>query len=318
MRPDGAIYAGIARQVLLAGLMAAGWLPIAGQGLAAPGEFKDCTGSIEEVSSRRPISFADLAGRVGKVDYVLFGERHGVREQAVASSCVLSAMAKDDRPVTVVMEMLSRDDDAAIALYRKNHPETPAGLGVELKWWTRGWPAFDNWLPLVERTFSLRIPLHGGDLAEKDGRTGELTPGEKKAIRKRLGAAETAVRESWTKAMMAAHCGLIPDRQAAMNADHQIRRDLSMADAAEQARMLKHGVLLQVGRGHGRKDRSLYHVLAQADASVLTVGAFAEGEKITDEERRLYDYLWIVGKAELADPCKLTGLTSKTGESISR
>ncbi|MBB4321513.1 putative iron-regulated protein [Agrobacterium tumefaciens] len=270
------------------------------------------------MSSSSPISFADLAGRISKVDYVLFGERHGVREQAVASSCVLSAMAKDDRPVTVVMEMLSRDDDAAIALYRKNHPETPAGLGVELKWWTRGWPAFDNWLPLVERTFSLRIPLHGGDLAEKDGRTGELTPGEKKAIRKRLGAAETAVRESWTKAMMAAHCGLIPDRQAAMNADHQIRRDLSMADAAEQAGMLKHGVLLQVGRGHGRKDRSLYQALARADASVLTVGAFAEGENITDEERRLYDYLWIVGKAELADPCRLTGLTSKTGESISR
>ncbi|MBB4487541.1 ChaN family lipoprotein [Agrobacterium radiobacter] len=298
--------------------MAAGWLSIAGQGLAAPGEFKDCPGRIEEVSSSSPISFADLAGRISKVDYVLFGERHGVREQAVASSCVLSAMAKDDRPVTVVMEMLSRDDDAAIALYRKNHPETPAGLGVELKWWTRGWPAFDNWLPLVERTFSLRIPLHGGDLAEKDGRTGELTPGEKKAIRKRLGAAETAVRESWTKAMMAAHCGLIPDRQAAMNADHQIRRDLSMADAAEQAGMLKHGVLLQVGRGHGRKDRSLYQALARADASVLTVGAFAEGENITDEERRLYDYLWIVGKAELADPCRLTGLTSKTGESISR
>ncbi len=318
MRPDGAIYAGIARHVLLAGLMAAGWLSIAGQGLAAPGEFKDCPGRIEEVSSSSPISFADLAGRISKVDYVLFGERHGVREQAVASSCVLSAMAKDDRPVTVVMEMLSRDDDAAIALYRKNHPETPAGLGVELKWWTRGWPAFDNWLPLVERTFSLRIPLHGGDLAEKDGRTGELTPGEKKAIRKRLGAAETAVRESWTKAMMAAHCGLIPDRQAAMNADHQIRRDLSMADAAEQAGMLKHGVLLQVGRGHGRKDRSLYQALARADASVLTVGAFAEGENITDEERRLYDYLWIVGKAELADPCRLTGLTSKTGESISR
>ncbi|WP_236734585.1 ChaN family lipoprotein [Agrobacterium radiobacter] len=303
--------------MLVAGLMAAGWLSMAGQGLAAPGEFKDCPGRIEEVSSSSPISFADLAGRISKVDYVLFGERHGVREQAVASSCVLSAMAKDDRRVTVVMEMLSRDDDAAIARYRENHPETPAGLGAELKWWTRGWPAFDNWLPLVERAFSLRVPLRGGDLAENDGSAGKLTSEEKKAIRKRLGADETAIRESWTKAMMAAHCGLIPDRQAALNADHQIRRDLSLADAAEQARMLKHGVLLQVGRGHGRKDRSLYQALARADASVLTVGAFAEGENITDEERRLYDYLWIVGKAELADPCKLTGLTSKTGEPIS-
>lgn len=290
---------------------------MAEQGLAAPGEFNDCKGRIEEVSSSSLISFADLAGRLGKVDYLLFGERHGVREQAVASSCVLSAMAKDDRRVTVVMEMLSRDDDAAIARYRENHPETPAGLGAELKWWTRGWPAFDNWLPLVQRVFSLRVPLRGGDLAENDGSAGKLTSEEKKVIRKRLGAGETAVRESWTKAMMAAHCGLISDRQAALNANHQIRRDISMADAAEQAGMLKHGVLLQVGRGHSRKDRSLYQALARADASVLTVGAFAEGENITDEERRLYDYLWIVGKAELADPCKLTGLTSKTGEPIS-
>jgi hypothetical protein len=68
MRPDREICAGIARRVLVAGLMAAGGLSMAGQGLAAPGEFKDCTGRIEEVSNSRPISFADLAGRVGKVD----------------------------------------------------------------------------------------------------------------------------------------------------------------------------------------------------------------------------------------------------------
>lgn len=318
MRPDKDIGVRIAPHVLAAGLMAGVWLSMAAQGLAAPGEFTECSGRIEEVSSRRPISFADLAGRVGKVDYLLFGERHGVREQTVASACVLSAMAKDDRRITVVMEMLSRDDDAVIARYREMHPESPAGLGTELKWWTRGWPAFDNWLPLVQRAFSLRVPLRGGDLAENEGRPSELTPDEKNAIRKRLGAAETSIRQSWTTAMMAAHCGLISDRQAGLNADHQIRRDLSMAHAAEQAGELKHGVLLQVGRGHSRKDRSLYQALAQADASVLTVGAFAEGENITDEERALFDYLWIVGKAEQADPCALIKLTSSSGESISR
>ncbi|MCZ7447868.1 ChaN family lipoprotein [Agrobacterium rhizogenes] len=285
---------------------------------AAPGEFRECPGRIEDASGKRTVSFADLASRLGKVDYLLFGERHGVREQAVASSCVLSAMAKDERPVTLVMEMLSRDDDTLIARYRENHPETPAGLGTELKWWTRGWPSFDNWLPLIERAFSLRLPLRGGDLAEKDGRTGQLTPNEKKAIRKRLGAAETAVRESWTKAMVAAHCGLISTTQAGLNADRQVLRDFSLADAAQEARALKQGVLLQVGRGHGRKDRSLYHVLAQGDVSVLTIGAFAEGEKIGDEERKLYDYLWIVGKADLAEPCKFTGLTNKAGEPVSR
>lgn len=312
------IHRKIARPALFSGVMVAGWIFMVGFGLAAPGEFNGCAGTIKEAPGKRTIPFAELASRVEKADYVLFGERHGVKEQAVASSCVLSAMATDDRPVSLIMEMLSRDDDAAISRYRKNHPETPAGLGTELQWWTRGWPAFDNWLPLVQRAFSLRVPLHGGDLASADARPDRVTARDAEITRKRLGSSETAIRDSWTKAMVSAHCGLISEQQVALNAEQQIRRDFSIADAAQKAHPGNHSVLLQVGRGHSRKDRSLYRTLTSTDASVLTIGSFAEGEVITEDDIELYDYLWIVGKADLADPCKFTGLTNKAGEPISR
>lgn len=302
----------------LAGVLAVGLLSMAGAAIAAPGQFRECAGRIEEAGSGHVIAFHDLADRVARVDLVLFGERHGVREQAVASSCILSAMAQGERPVTVVLEMLSRDDDKIIERYRQDHPESAAGLGVELKWWDRGWPAFDNWLPLVERAFSLRASLRGGDLPEKVARPDKLTLQENKALSKRLGSAEAAIRDSWRKAMVAAHCGLLSQAQAEINAGHQIRRDFSMADSAADARAANHRVLMQVGRGHSRKDRSLYRALSDANGPVLTIGAFTDGEVIGAEERRLYDYLWIVGTADLSDPCKFTGAMHKAGELASQ
>lgn len=317
MRQAKAFHSRIARLALFAGILLA-VPPAAGPARAAPGEFSECSGAIEEAASGRAVTFMQLAGRVAEADHVLFGERHGVKAQATASSCILSAMARDDRPVSIVMEMLSRDDDGTIERYRRNHPETPAGLGVELRWWTRGWPAFDNWLPLVERAFSLRAPLLGGDLPEGDARPRKLTPQEGEAAARRLGSDVPAIHDSWKRAMVAAHCGLIPPAQAEIDAGHQIRRDLSMADSAGKARASNHRVLLQVGRGHSRKDRSLYRALSHGKASVLSVGAFVEGETVGQEERKLYDYLWIVGKADLADPCTFTGSMNRKEEPASR
>ena len=298
---------------MLAGLLSAGTV------LAAPGHFSECAGGrIEEAASGRVVDFAHVAGRAAAADHVLFGERHGIPEQAAASACLLSAMAGDERPVTVVMEMLASDDDGAIERYRADHPESAAGLGVALKWWDRGWPAYENWLPLIDRAFGLRAPLRGGDLSAEAARADGLTPREGKAAGKRLGPALAAVRESWGKAMAAAHCGLLSPAQTAVEADRQIRRDLSIADKAEAAHAAGHRVLLQVGRGHSRRDRSLYQALSREKAVVLAIGAYAEGEAVGAGERALYDYVWIAGKANLTDPCKFTGATNTAGEPASR
>lgn len=309
---------GSAGPALFAVVLIGHWLAASSHGQAAPGEFSECLGRIEESSSGHSVSFADLARHVGSADYVLFGERHGVRDQAIASSCVLSAMAKDERPVALVMEMLSRDDDDLIAAYRINRPETPAGLGGKLEWWTRGWPAFDNWLPLIERAFSLRIPLLGGDLSSKEKQQGKLTPQEEAFARGQFGPSYKSIRASWNRAMLAAHCDLISNEEAALKADNQIRRDLSMAEVAEQARASDRRVLLNVGRGHSRKDRALYQKLLNADAFVISIGAFAEGESINGEERNLYDYVWVVGQADLEDPCKFNRSANLSGERTAR
>lgn len=282
--------------------------------LAAPGDFRECAGDILETSGRGSISFKELAASASKADYIVFGERHGIKDQSIASACILPALASSGRPVALVMEMLSSDDDPVIERYRTENPETPAGLGVALKWWTRGWPPFDNWLPLIERAFSLRIPIKGGDIPGKKASNIKVSRAEANQLAHRLGDANGEIFASWKRAMKAAHCGLISDEQAAEKADEQIRRDVSMADAAQRAAHPNSRILLQVGRGHSRKDRALYAALTRSGDAVLTIGAFAKDEPITEADRRHYDIIVIAGTADRNDPCSMMGTTAKTGE----
>lgn len=271
---------------------------------AAPGRNIECGGQIIEAEARKVIGFDDLTARLKDVRFVVFGERHGVRAQAMASACVLGALAEGERPTTLVMEMLSRDDDATVKAYREDHPESPAGLGVTLKWWARGWPALDNWLPLVDRAFAVRAAMVGGDLPAKDSKPRKLSKTDAAELRAKLGKAQKSAHDSWRAAMLEAHCGALDKDQADNLANHQIRRDLSIADSAVDVTDNGGRALVQVGRGHSRKDRSLAVILSSlAPSSVIMIGAFAEGEPIKPEDWTAYDYVWVTGTAMISDPC---------------
>ncbi len=185
-----------------------------------PGAFIECTGVIQRTSDGKTVDFKEVASAVSTSQVVLFGERHGIREHSRASACVLSAMANDDHSVALVMEMLRRDDQSAIDAWMKANPENAAGLGVKLEWWKRGWPAFDNWLPILDRTFSLRAELFGGDVDPKQalGLKGFHNP----QIDKKLNSHRASVEKSWQQAMQAAHCGTLNATQAKELAKEQI------------------------------------------------------------------------------------------------
>ncbi len=289
-----------------------------GPALAEPGLYARCEeGRIVRAATGVEMDFSSLAPELAEAGFVLFGERHGVRAHAEASACVLSAMAADRRPVVLVMEMLSRDDQDAIDGWRRAHPENAAGLGAELKWWQRGWPPFDSWLPLIGRAFGLRVPLYGGDLPARESQPRDLTREERTALLQRLGEGSEAILENWRAAMHAAHCGLLSPQEAERLGLHQVRRDLSIADAALVAAAGGGAVLLEVGRGHSRKDRSLHAVLASGSAggpksTTLSIGAFTTNEAITPADRAAHDFLWVVGEDRAAvEPCVLGDTPAK-------
>lgn len=273
--------------------------------LAEPGLYAECEGRIVRASTGEHVDFAAIASELAVADFVLFGERHGVREHATASACVLSALARENRPTALVMEMFFRDDQSAIDTWREAHPENAAGLGTKLEWWTRGWPAFDSWLPLLNRAFGLRVPLLGGDLSGGDATERTVSADDRAMIAQRLGNPAGAIQTSWQEAMMTAHCGLLAPEEAGKLGLHQIRRDLSMADVALAAGTKKTAVLIQTGRGHSRKDRSLYAAINQeASGSVVSIGAFTVSEKIKPADRDVHDFLWIAGSDPTPiDPC---------------
>lgn len=274
--------------------------------LAAPGEYAECRGEIIAAETGQSLSFEELAHRLQAVDVVLFGEVHGVSQHARASACVVTVLADGERPAGLVMEMFSTGDQPAIDLYRKDNPEHAAGLASALDWWKRGWPAFESWLPLVDRAFGLRVDLIGGDIGAS-----ALETGARLSFERRLGSDLAAVRKAWTAAMERAHCGLIDRKEAARLGERQIKRDLSMADQAiaTQRRLSNRtkksaAVLVHAGRGHVRKDRSLYRALIRqtengepSGLEVVSIGALTETEAPGTQDRGAHDYFWITGDA---------------------
>ena len=274
--------------------------------LATPGGYSECRGEIVSAETGQSQSFEELAHSLQIADVVLFGEVHGVAQHARASACVMTALTDGERPAGLVMEMFSTGDQPAIDLYRKNNPEHAAGLAGALEWWKRGWPAFESWLPLVDRAFGLRVDLVGGDIGAS-----ALEAGTRLSFERRLGSDLAAIRKAWTAAMERAHCGLINRKEAARLGERQIERDLSMADQAiaTQRRLSNRtrksaAVLVHAGRGHVRKDRSLYRALIRqtengepSGLEVVSIGALTETEAPGTQDSGAHDYFWITGDA---------------------
>lgn len=300
---------------LALGLWSASGTPAGGY----PGAYADCPGMVVSTETGETLAFDALAERVRDAGVVLFGEVHGVPEHARASACLLSMLAEGSRPAGLVVEILSVDDQPVVDRYRRENPENAAGLGVVLQWWKRGWPAFEHWLALFDRAFSLRIDIKGGDAGE--GSVSSPEPW--------LGGHLTAVRASWASAMKRAYCELIDSKEAARLGEQQIMRDLSMAERAIalHTRLAARSktdpaVLVHAGRGHVRKDRSLFHALMQqADAKpgkIVVIGAFSAVDAKAMRETDEFDFVWVAGGPSVMQVDCPFGIGSKAEQAAER
>jgi uncharacterized iron-regulated protein len=225
---------------------------------------------------------------------VLLGERHG---QLTAS-----------KPTSLVMEMLARDQQSVVDLYRRQHPEIVDGLGTELRWWETGWPAWGNYAPLFEEIWRTRSRVLAGDQQRA------TPPVEMAKLEAALGPDLKPALASWSKAMKGAHCDLIDDAKAATLAQKQAGRDMAMTEALLAEAKPNTVAFLYAGRAHVRRDRAVaLHVTHAAPTRKLVTIALQETtvagkpvdrDALLAEAKGRVDYVWFVGAAEAGDTCE--------------
>jgi uncharacterized iron-regulated protein len=281
---------------------------------SAPAEYAECKGELLETKTNSRHELSHFASKIGQSHIILFGETHGNQADTQASSCVLTALDQNHKNVSLVLEILSRDDQNSLEKYRKANPDKASGLGAALVWHKRGWPYFENWLPLLSRAFSLRSAIYGGDLSAQKQHDFKIEDKQFQQVKSIFGVNFKTIFASWQAGMDKSYCGLIDDKEKQRLGLLQIIRDVSFATTARQA-LSQSGaseaaVLIHAGRGHVRKDRSLYVDLntnratnTPKDFSILSIAAFGKDEPITSKDKRIYDYIWVTQREMNKSEC---------------
>ena len=264
-----------------------------------------CDGVIY-TGAGEPARFDLLQERAESSQVILFGERHGVEGHVKAAACLFSELSQR-RSMRLVMEQLGADQQPRIDAYRNDHPETPEGLGAELKWWESGWPAWSIYQPIMRVAWAARAPVIAGDLASTVTPEKSAGPDIKSSLRTQFGERFETLAVDWSGAMKSAHCGLIDDERATKLGFHQLNRDLSMANALTKTAARGDGAMLFAGRAHVRKDRGVYTKLLGSGqfSNVLSIAAVTKDEFQKTKDAAgpgTYDFYWVVGESS-EDAC---------------
>lgn len=280
------------------------------------------------VEDGESLASSDMFQQLNDARSILVGERHGNAEHPLFARCLLYKLSEKSAP-SIVLEMLPRTSQPIIDAFRKKHPDRVDSLGVELKWWTTGWPEWRNYEPMFDAAWISRSPLLGGDTAAKTG------PEEDAVSASFLAGEYGQVSASWAASMKDAHCGLISDERAGDLGDHQVNRDHSMAQVLSQARRSDGSVdksILFAGRAHVRRDRSVpKHLIAMgiSPSDIKTIGLYSKPSQVISarqktnfetykfevlsEAREKFDYVVFVGDSEEDSACSRLERLGLTG-----
>jgi uncharacterized iron-regulated protein len=273
-------------------------------------------GKIWQPSSAAMVDERTLFAGLARADFVLLGEQHDNPDHHRMQAKAIRALVTAGRKPSVLLEMLEPDDDALVERYRADPRATAGGLGPVLAWEKRGWPAWSEYVPVVEVAFDAGLPTLSANLPRSvvhgiahEGiaalPTGEVI---------RLGL-ETplppALEASLEEELRSSHCGQLQESMVGPMALAQRARDGQMA-----LRMLASGapVVLIAGAGHVRVDRGVPMRLRDAKPTVRVVSvAFVEVDtrrgSPDDYASRFgattlpFDFVWFTPRASDEDPC---------------
>ena len=250
--------------------------------------------------------------------FVLLGEKHDNADAHRLQAWVLGALVAAGRRPAVAFEMMSVDDDPAIAQAIAAHPRDPEAIARAVNWTRSGWPDFALYAAVVRVALDAGLPIVGANLSPRVLQT--LRRGGLPAVDPALRVTLGVDRPLPTEAALAlfteirrAHCDALPDESIERMVDVQRARDGQMAEALVRAGNDRggDGAVLIAGTGHVRNDRGVPWSLRRrvpgiriASVAFLEVRD-AETDPAAYGREGLHDALWFTARVDDRDPCEV-------------
>jgi uncharacterized iron-regulated protein len=266
-------------------------------------------GSLWDTRSGQRVEPRVLLAEAAEVRWVLLGEKHDNAEHHRLQAWVVDRLGRLGGRRAVVWEMAEPEHAATLGAASL---DTVDGLGAAIEWESRGWPAWQDYLPIAEAALIHRMALRPGkpsrDLVRRIGK-GTALPADLAARlnwQRRLPAGE---QDELLEELAVSHCGALSEAALGPMAEVQQFWDAWMADAMQRATappLAAKQVILIAGSGHVRKDRAVPWRLPGRSLSLAPVEVVA-GEPVASDypsfDAALFDYVWFTPRVDEKDPC---------------
>src|SRR5262245_9501821 len=283
------------------------------------GQNHPVVGRIWDVTAGELIDSAALVDRLRRGHFVLLGEKHDNPDHHRLQAWLLRALIASGRRPALGFEMLSVDDEPAIARQLAAHPTDAVGLAEAVNWQHSGWPDWAMYRPIAEAALQAKLPVVATNLSQATARSlgqtgiGALDPAfvARHGLDRPLAAdTQTAIAEE----IREAHCGYASDMQVNAMLLVQRARDAQMAESLAAVARQQDGAVLIAGAGHGRRDYGVPAYLASKSpgASVVSVAFLEVSQGVLEPTAYAarfhrptlpFDYIWFTPRVDEQDPC---------------
>jgi uncharacterized iron-regulated protein len=249
-------------------------------------------GKIWDSHATRFVSETELWSAVNEARYLLLGEKHDNPDHHALQMHMLEELLQDEAVAGVVFEMLDRGADEALTAL--NQQDLESG-------------------PLVEATYSRRVPIFSGNISATD--VGQIYGADAADYQHLAAVFDAVTMEQLNRDIDESHCGMLPASQFPAMLRVQQQRDFTMA-AAMQGAVADGAVVLIAGNYHVRQDLGVPNYLLQGDRSlsredILSLAFLEVQEDVVDAEEYLqrfgeipaYDYIWFTPALTSEDYC---------------
>ncbi|KAB2850069.1 MAG: ChaN family lipoprotein [Hyphomicrobiaceae bacterium] len=268
-----------------------------------------------------------LGPALRRTELILLGEVHDNPDHHRLQAWMIREAApprQTRRRPTVVMEMISEDQSAALSKFlagRRSGRSTlgPEDLGKVLTWEARGWPSLSIYQPIAETAIEAGLTLAHGDAGReriksvREKGLSALPQRESERLKLSLPLPQR-LDAALLEELGQSHCGVMPATALPAMLAVQRLRDATLADQLLRADA-RRGAILLAGNGHIRRDRGVPWYLAQRTPErstlVVMLAEVLPGE--TDPESYLprdpdgiaaVDFVWFTPRKERLDPCE--------------
>ncbi len=303
-----------AHALLVAGLLAAGTETVA-QAPGAPWVSKHArdhplAGRIWRPAAGEYVEPEAVVAALVEARYGLLGEKHDNADHHRIQAWLVGRMIALGRAPAVAFEMLTSEQEPALAAYLAAHPKDASGIGPALGWAETGWPDWTIYQPIAQAALDGGAPI----LAAKPPRE---APGAERAAALDL---DRPLPEGLAAVMreeiVESHCGQLPESMIEPMVSVMAAWDAHMADILLRAaaREGRDGAVLIAGTGHARNDHGApFHLRRlEPEARITSLGlveVVQEAREATAYAARFgvdalpFDFVWFTPIADPQDPC---------------